>query len=197
MLSRFDIAFIPRTSCSRNFFKNECRFWSVLLLIYNFLKEVLLSTGYFSVQPGKKRVINFLWLTWASQVALVVRNLAANAADIRDIGLIPGSGRCLKVGRATYCSFLDWRIPWTKEPIGLWSTGSHRVRHNWRDLVQHTWTECQLTISQGEGSNLFNLTTHNILNGNLVSQFCMKYVLNKLCMKYVLNMQNDLDSQVF
>ena len=29
----------------------------------------------------------------ASQVALVVKNLPANAADIRDTGLIPGSGR--------------------------------------------------------------------------------------------------------
>ena len=30
---------------------------------------------------------------WASQVALVVKNLPASAADIRDAGLIPGSGR--------------------------------------------------------------------------------------------------------
>ena len=30
---------------------------------------------------------------WASQVALVVKNLPANAGDIRDVGLIPGSGR--------------------------------------------------------------------------------------------------------
>ena len=29
----------------------------------------------------------------ASQVALVVKNLPANAGDIRDEGLIPGSGR--------------------------------------------------------------------------------------------------------
>ena len=30
---------------------------------------------------------------WASQVALVVTNLPANAGDIRDSGSIPGSGR--------------------------------------------------------------------------------------------------------
>ena len=29
----------------------------------------------------------------ASQVALVVRNLLANAGDVRDVGSIPGSGR--------------------------------------------------------------------------------------------------------
>ena len=30
---------------------------------------------------------------WASQVVLVVKNLPANAGDIRDVGLTPGSGR--------------------------------------------------------------------------------------------------------
>ena len=33
-------------------------------------------------------------LIWASQVALVVKNPCANAGDVRDMGLIPGSGRC-------------------------------------------------------------------------------------------------------
>ena len=30
---------------------------------------------------------------WASQVVLVVKNLPANAGDVKDMGLIPGSGR--------------------------------------------------------------------------------------------------------
>ena len=30
----------------------------------------------------------------ASQAALVVKNLPAHAEDVRDVGLIPGSGRC-------------------------------------------------------------------------------------------------------
>ena len=33
------------------------------------------------------------WLYWASPVALVVKNLPANARDLRDTGLIPGLGR--------------------------------------------------------------------------------------------------------
>ena len=32
-------------------------------------------------------------LCGASQVTLVVKNLPANAGDLRDVGLIPGSGR--------------------------------------------------------------------------------------------------------
>jgi len=31
--------------------------------------------------------------TWGSQVALVIKNLPANAGDIRNKGSIPGSGR--------------------------------------------------------------------------------------------------------
>ena len=31
---------------------------------------------------------------------------------------------------ATHSSILAWRIPWTKEPGGLPSMGSHRIRHN-------------------------------------------------------------------
>ena len=35
---------------------------------------------------------------WASQVALVVKNLPANAGDVRDAGSIPGSGRSPGIG---------------------------------------------------------------------------------------------------
>ena len=36
---------------------------------------------------------------------------------------------------ATHSSVLAWRIPGTGEPGGLLSMGSHRVRHDWSDLV--------------------------------------------------------------
>ena len=35
---------------------------------------------------------------------------------------------------AIHSSVLAWRIPWTGEPGGLPSMGSHRVRHNWSDF---------------------------------------------------------------
>ena len=31
---------------------------------------------------------------------------------------------------ATHSSILAWKIPWTEEPGGLQSMGSHRVRHD-------------------------------------------------------------------
>ena len=38
-------------------------------------------------------------------------------------------------GMATYSSILAWRIPGMGEPSGLPSMESHRVGHNWSDLV--------------------------------------------------------------
>ena len=67
----------------------------------------------------------------ASQVALVVKNLPANAGDARDAGLIPGSAKSsLDKAMATQCSILAWKIPWTEETGGLQSMGSQRVGHD-------------------------------------------------------------------
>ena len=49
----------------------------------------------------------------------MVKNPPVNAKDIRDVGLIPGSGRSLGGGHATNSSILAWRIPWTGESGGL------------------------------------------------------------------------------
>ena len=49
----------------------------------------------------------------------MVKNLPANAGDVRDVGLIPGLGRPLEEGMATHSSILAWRIPWIEEPGGL------------------------------------------------------------------------------
>ena len=43
---------------------------------------------------------------------------------------------------ATHSSILAWRIPWTEEPGGLQSTGSHRVGHDW--ATSHTHAHCVL-----------------------------------------------------
>ena len=36
----------------------------------------------------------------------------------------------LEEGMASHSSILAWRIPWTEEPGGPQSTGSHGVRHD-------------------------------------------------------------------
>ena len=41
----------------------------------------------------------------------------------------PGLEDLLEKEMATHSSILAWRIPWTEEPGGLQSMGSHRVGH--------------------------------------------------------------------
>ena len=45
---------------------------------------------------------------------------------VRSLG---GEGR-VEEGMATHFSILSWRIPWTGEPGGLQSIGSHRFGHD-------------------------------------------------------------------
>ena len=64
-------------------------------------------------------------------MAPVVKNLLANAGDIKDACLILGLGRSPgEEGMATQSSILALRIPWTKEPSGLQSIGLQRIEHN-------------------------------------------------------------------
>ena len=54
------------------------------------------------------------WCVLPSQVALVVKNLPANAGDSRDVGSILGWGRSSGVGNGNplqYSCTLAWKIP--------------------------------------------------------------------------------------
>ena len=66
--------------------------------------------------------------TWASQVALVVRNLSANAGDARDLSSIPGSGRFPGVGSGNPLQYPCLENP--MEPGRLQSMGPQRVVHD-------------------------------------------------------------------
>ena len=67
---------------------------------------------------------------WASQVVQVGGNVLAKAGDIRDTGLIPGSGRPLEEGMAAHSRMLSRGISWTEEPGGLQFMGAPRVGHD-------------------------------------------------------------------
>ena len=60
-------------------------------------------------------------------MALVVKNLPANAGDLRDVGSIPGSRRSPGEGNGTHSSIFAWRTSWTEEPGGLQYIQSQRV----------------------------------------------------------------------
>ena len=66
-------------------------------------------------------------LLWASLVALRIKRLPAmQETRVRSLGWEDP----LEKEMATHSSTLAWRTPWTEEPGGLQSTGSHRVGHD-------------------------------------------------------------------
>ena len=67
--------------------------------------------------------ISFLLWHWTSQVALVVKNLPANAGDARHMSSIPGSGRSSGVGNGNPLQYSCLENPKTGETWGLESTG--------------------------------------------------------------------------
>ena len=73
-------------------------------------------------------LIEFVILTLlfgTSQVVLVVKNLPANAGDIRDTGSIPGSGRPPGEGHGNPLKYLSLENPMDR---GAWQVTVHRVR---------------------------------------------------------------------
>ena len=65
-------------------------------------------------------------------MAPVVRNMLSNTRDIRDMGLISGSGRYPGGGNGNPLQYSCLGIPWTEEPGGLPSMpwGGRRVGNN-------------------------------------------------------------------
>ena len=60
----------------------------------------------------------------ASQVALEVKNLPADAGDVRDSGLIPGSGRSPRGGRGNPLQYSGLENPMDR---GAWWATVHGV----------------------------------------------------------------------
>ena len=88
---------------------------------------MLCSSQFIKEFPKERTTVSIwrkLWKNRASQVVLEIKNLPANAADIRD------AGRSLEEGLANHSNILAWRIPWTEEPGGLQFMRLQRVRHD-------------------------------------------------------------------
>ena len=84
-------------------------------------------------------VLTYMYiLQWDSQVVLVVKNLPANAGEIRDLGSIPGSGRTPGEGNGNplQCSCLE-----NPRDRGAWRAtvhGAARVPHDLATEGQHS-----------------------------------------------------------
>ena len=67
-------------------------------------------------------------LLWASQVALVVKNLPANAGNVRDLGLIPGLGRSSGKGNGYLLQYSCLENPMDRR---AWQATVHGVTKSW------------------------------------------------------------------
>ena len=89
---------------------------------------MLLKNLYFlctlDTTPSLTELPTFAGVHRASQVALVVKNVPANAGDIRDIGSIPGSGRSLGGGHGNPLQYSCLEDPMDR---GAWWATVYRV----------------------------------------------------------------------
>ena len=69
-------------------------------------------------------------LSGASQIVLVVKKLPANAGDIRDVGLIPGSGRSPGGGHGNPLQYSCLEDPHGQRRLVDCSPWDRRVRHD-------------------------------------------------------------------
>ena len=73
----------------------------------------------------------------------VVKNLPSKAGDTRDLGLIPGLGTSPEEGNGNPLQYSCLGNPMVREPGGLQSLGSQRVRYNlatfWHHRLYSPW----------------------------------------------------------
>ena len=132
----------------------------------------------------------------ASQVALAVKNLPANAGDVGFHLWVGKPPRRRKWQLAS--SILAWRIPWTEEPGGLQSVVQQRVGPTQHTHISHyCFQKCSLAgESQDLSLNCFNQVGH-IFQVKEVSEMavfhkpwvvltCKMYIFLQICC-YLLN----------
>ena len=85
--------------------------------------------------------------TWASKVALVVKNSPANAGDIRDKGSIPGSGRSPGEGHGNP---LQYSCLENSMDRAVWQATAHRVAKSQTRLKRLSMHESFIKLSKGD-----------------------------------------------
>ena len=118
-----------------HFFKNK-----ILQLISNNVSYTSCFQIFFNLTATfiySGQTIHYL-IRCHSQVALVVKNLPANAGDLRDAGLIRGSGRSPGGECDNPLQYSCLENPHGQGSLVGYSLWGRRVRHNWSDLAAHT-----------------------------------------------------------
>ena len=69
------------------------------------------------------------------------KNLPANAGDVRDPGLIPGSGRSLAEGHGNPFQYSCLENPMDR---GTWQVTVHRLPESWTRLKRFTMQDIEI-----------------------------------------------------
>ena len=85
-----------------------------------------------------------------------------NTGELRDVGLIPGSGRSPEEGMATHSSILAWRTPWTEEPKQLSMHTFMHWRRKWQPTPVFLPGESQGIWLPGEPGGLPSMGSHRV-----------------------------------
>ena len=93
---------------------------------------------------------------------------------------------------ATHPSILAWRIPWTEEPGGLQSVGSHRTAHEWRDLVL---THCILYLRGPDVKLGKSDSMHDLEEGFNFQILCFYTTIMELIILGVISHLQNWDSE--
>ena len=80
-----------------------------------------------------------LAITGAPQVALVVKNLPANAEDVRDMGSVPGSGKSPRGGYGNLPWYSCLKNPMDRE---AWNSTVYRVTQSQTQLESFSMQAC-------------------------------------------------------
>ena len=114
----------------------------------------------------------------SSQVVLVVKNLPANAGDVRDQGSIPGLGRSPGEGNGNSLQYSCLEKP--MERGAWWATiyRSQRVGHNWSDWEYDALGPDELGIGSLGGDGDAQILVRARMVHGVWSQFSLFLFLN-------------------
>ena len=132
-------------------------FWNLEIfscLLRNFIHQITLLKGLYKIikqkQPAKRKanIYKHVCQQQASQVMPAVKNLPANAGDLRVAGSIPGSGRCPgEHGNPLQHSYvenpMDRRAWWAT----VQRVTKSRIQLRWPNKYPHMPTTLALQIS--------------------------------------------------
>ena len=109
---------------------------------------------------GRRGVLWFMGVQrvghkWETELNLMVKSQPANSGDIRDVGLIPGSGRSPEGGHGNSCQDSCLKNPMDRAAWqAIRSMGSQRVGHDWSNSALTMLTSMSAHVLTRQTVNL-------------------------------------------